>query len=213
MKILVMWSGGIDSTALLYHLLTQTDHEVHAHHIHIDNAERRNGAERVSIIHQYRWLVQNCRRFNYDESRISLDLTPLPADIEVAYFIAGTLARLQGFDAIAAGKCKDDDYAIKFDGGGERRDYGEKIAGDHWQRARNILQATVDDRKGLVYRTPFYDKPKREAAASLPPELLALCWSCRRPIYDGSTLGAYQPCNKCHACYDLAVNGLTHPTL
>jgi len=40
-KVLVMASGGLDSTACIYKLLTETDHELHLHHIRMINTERR----------------------------------------------------------------------------------------------------------------------------------------------------------------------------
>jgi 7-cyano-7-deazaguanine synthase in queuosine biosynthesis len=43
---LAMFSGGLDSTAMLVQLLGESDEPLRVHHIHMENAERRAGAER-----------------------------------------------------------------------------------------------------------------------------------------------------------------------
>jgi 7-cyano-7-deazaguanine synthase in queuosine biosynthesis len=48
-----------------------------------------------------------------------------------------------------------------------------------------------------------YHATKRELAASLPPELVELTWSCRRPVRRG---GDWVPCGACKAC--LARHGI-----
>ena len=42
-RMIVMWSGGIDSTFKLAYLLRETEYQVHAHHVNIVNHEGRAG--------------------------------------------------------------------------------------------------------------------------------------------------------------------------
>ena len=44
---------------------------------------------------------------------------------------------------------------------------------------------------------PLYQSTKQELAAALPAELVALTWSCRRPVREG---GGFRPCGACKAC-------------
>ena len=39
MKVILGWSGGLDSTYALWYYLTQTDYKVHVHHIYIQQKE------------------------------------------------------------------------------------------------------------------------------------------------------------------------------
>ena len=58
-------------------------------------------------------------------------------------------------------------------------------------RARKLGEPQVE----WIY--PVYDWSKAQIAASLPPELAALTWSCRRPVVRD---GAWAPCGACKAC-------------
>ena len=67
----------------------------------------------------------------------------------------------------------------------QRRVFDEMYA---CYRARKLGEPHVE----WIY--PVYGTPKEEIAAALPPELLHLTWSCRRPV-DGR-----RPCLVCKAC-------------
>ncbi len=47
--ILVMWSGGLDSTGALFKLLTESKEPLHVHHIDIQNAEKRFIPEQYAV--------------------------------------------------------------------------------------------------------------------------------------------------------------------
>lgn len=49
-KVMVAWSGGLDSTWTLWKVLTETDAEVHAHHIRIaGGSDARTEAEGMAV--------------------------------------------------------------------------------------------------------------------------------------------------------------------
>jgi tRNA U34 2-thiouridine synthase MnmA/TrmU len=47
-RMIVMWSGGIDSTFKLAYLLKETEYQIHAHHVHIINREGRSKQEQAA---------------------------------------------------------------------------------------------------------------------------------------------------------------------
>ena len=67
-RVVLMYSGGLDSVALLANLLAATDHEIHVHHIVLDNGERRAGAENQAVAATYEWCRAHLRPFDTSES-------------------------------------------------------------------------------------------------------------------------------------------------
>jgi|ETN01SMinimDraft_4_1059930.scaffolds.fasta_scaffold17140_2 7-cyano-7-deazaguanine synthase in queuosine biosynthesis len=73
-KTVVLWSGGVDSTGVLYNILKDYPDEVFAHHIHFKNRENRWEAEKESVDKMIPWLRKNVRDFDYSESTFEIDL-------------------------------------------------------------------------------------------------------------------------------------------
>lgn len=73
-NILVMYSGGLDSTTSLYKLLKNTSHNIYVHHVILkDNSDRWKSELNVTreIVN---YLKVNIRNFDYTESTIDLRL-------------------------------------------------------------------------------------------------------------------------------------------
>ena len=68
-RALVMYSGELDSFAILYSLLAHTKLDVHAHHIEIVNYERRDEAENDAIAKQMAYLKRETRRLEFSSSK------------------------------------------------------------------------------------------------------------------------------------------------
>jgi hypothetical protein len=68
-RMIVMWSGGIDSTFKLAYLLKETEYQIHAHHVHIINREGRSQKEQAAC-RALRPRLKAIRGFTYTESRI-----------------------------------------------------------------------------------------------------------------------------------------------
>ena len=66
-KAIVSWSGGIDSTYVLYHLLKDKDYEVHAHHVKLLNRGSMMGKQ-LQAIKILEPMLQKVRPFKYTES-------------------------------------------------------------------------------------------------------------------------------------------------
>jgi len=72
-----MFSGGLDSTAMLVKLLEETKEELRVHHIRMVNKEGRDGAEQAAVERIVGWCRDRYRPFRYSES--ALDFTALEA--------------------------------------------------------------------------------------------------------------------------------------
>ena len=184
-----MFSGGLDSTAMLVRLLAESDEPLRVHHIHLQNAERRDAAEQAAAEAIVAWCRARYRPFRYSESRLEFcGLQAIPIDYIAIAFVACQVAiDTPGCNRIAVGAlARDTD--IEDRSARQRRVFDEMYA---CYRARKLGEPSVQ------WLYPVYRCSKEELAAALPPELLALTWSCRTPV---SLAGKFRPCGACKAC-------------
>ena len=81
MTTLVMFSGGLDSTAMLVQLLAQSPEPLRVHHIRMANRESRAAAEQAAVERIVEWCSSRYRPFRYSESALDLsDLEAIPID-------------------------------------------------------------------------------------------------------------------------------------
>ena len=188
-----MFSGGLDSTAMLVQLLAQRDEPLRVHHIHRHNAEGRAEAERRAVDAILAWCGARYRPFRYSESALDFrGLQAIPIDyLSIAFVACQVAIDTPGCDRIAvASLSRDTD--IENRSARQRRVFDEMYA---CYRARKLGEPSVE------WLYPVYRKTKQELAGGLPAELLALTWSCRRPLADPSGDGSgYRPCGACKAC-------------
>src|SRR5688500_1636992 len=181
-----MFSGGIDSTAMLVKLLTEGTDELRVHHIHMQNREGRDAAEQRAVDSILSWCREHYRPFRYSESGLDFRaLEAIPIDyLSIAFVACQVAIDTPGCTRIAVGAlAADTDIANR--SARQRRVFDAMY---ECYRARKLGEARVE----WIY--PVYDLPKPEIAAALPQELLDLTWSCRRPV-DG-----LRPCLACKAC-------------
>jgi len=189
---LVMFSGGIDSTHLLWHLLTETDDVVLAHHVHLINAERRHPAEARACKAIVTHLKDRHRDFFYTESAVDrsrfkvfgTDVITVAAEggIAASNFLADTGVMPQrwtlGINAEEAAEVSD--HAVK--------------------RLPFVLAAmsasTWPNTPPRYFRPAI--KPKAQLIAEIGDDLASLCWTCRRPVWADD--GAWRACGKCKTC-------------
>jgi 7-cyano-7-deazaguanine synthase in queuosine biosynthesis len=190
MSTLVMFSGGLDSTAMLVKLLAEPREEMRdelrVHHIRMSNRERRDLAEQRAVEGVLAWCRARYRPFRYSESGLEFSqLEAIPIDyLSIAFVACQVAIDTPGCTRIALGAlAADTDIANR--SARQRRVFDEMYA---CYRARKLGEPQVE----WIY--PVYHTPKAELAAALPQELLDLTWSCRRPI------GGFQPCGTCKAC-------------
>ena len=189
MTTLVMFSGGLDSTAMLVKLLEETPEELRVHHIRLANRESRADAEQAAVERIVAWCRKRYRPFRYSES--ALDFTALEA-IPIDYVCIAFVASQVAIDtprcnrvAVAA-LSRDTDIENR---SARQRRVFEALYDCY--RARKLGEPQVE----WIY--PVYHETKQALAARLPRELVELTWSCRRPVREA---GGFRPCGVCKAC-------------
>jgi 7-cyano-7-deazaguanine synthase in queuosine biosynthesis len=181
-----MFSGGLDSTAMLVKLLAGSGDELRVHHIRMVNREKRDLAEQRAVEAIVAWCGARYRPFRYSESALDFSgLEAIPIDyLSIAFVACQVAIDTPGCDRIALGAlAADTDIANR--SARQKRVFDEMYA---CYRARKLGEPQVE----WIY--PVFHTPKAELAAALPRELLDLTWSCRRP------LEGLRPCGTCKAC-------------
>ena len=184
-----MYSGGLDSTAMLVKLLAGTTDELRVHHIRLQNLEGRAAAEQAAVEAILAFCRARYRPFRYSESGLDFtQLEAIPIDyLSIAFVACQVAIDTPGCDRIAvAALASDTDIANR--SARQQRVFEEMYA---CYRARKLGEPRVE------WVLPVYHTPKAELAAGLPPELLDLTWSCRRPV---ETAKGFRPCMTCKAC-------------
>jgi hypothetical protein len=184
-RMIVMWSGGIDSTFRLASLLKETEYQVHAHHVHIVNREGRCQAEHAACT-ALRSKLKAIRGFAYTESRIDHSQHDrLPFDMAIVAFEAGVVAR--------SGDGRNSEPFTHWT-------IGTHKAEGHYQRRFDLYEPMVN---ALCFP---HDYPAFTLGKVVTKEeeityledlgLLADCWYCRTPR-------AGRPCGTCGTCEDV----------
>jgi 7-cyano-7-deazaguanine synthase in queuosine biosynthesis len=186
-----MFSGGLDSTAMLVKLLTETRDDLRVHHVRMVNREGRAEAEQTAVESIVEWCASRYRPFRYSESTLDFaDLEAIPIDfLSIAYVACQVAVDTPGCTRIAVGTLARDLDEIKRSVSVTQRRVFETMYEVY--RARKVGEESVD----WIY--PVYELSKAQVASLLPPELRALTWSCRRPL---STSSGYRICGTCKPC-------------
>jgi len=178
--ILIMWSGGLDSTAALYHYLTRSTEEIMTHHIFLyDRKEPRLYQESIAVDRIRDYLKKNYRSFKYTTSQY---FNPLGGkDIVLALFTAGQIINnIKEINKVVTGRCKEDDL--------------NRPGTDH----DKIFYASINELSNhVIIERPMRSMTKNEIKKIMPKELVDLTWSCRSPKF---VKGKPIPCGQCHAC-------------
>ncbi|USG59735.1 hypothetical protein NBZ79_11155 [Sneathiella marina] len=184
---LVMLSGGIDSVYVLAKLLKETDDIVIAHHVHMVNDEGRFKAEAECCKKIVKWCRDNLRDFGYSESAIDhRGLFAMGFDIIAIGFEAGIINRCfegkfgKAVDRWVTGWCAE-----------------EKAVPGRAPHIEAICAASSYPLSAPEYfHLPVI--PKADQIRYLPDDLLDLCWTCRRPIWNED--GSFDECGICITC-------------
>lgn len=185
LNTLIMYSGGLDSAAMLATTLQETDHKVHVHHIKIINVEGRDQVEDTAVINTLNYIRKHYRDFEYSTSLNEFMVGKGGGtDLQLQMFTAGRLNSALGglvdhvftghqfpkFPVLSEG-------AVLFNAM-----FAERTKKPEWLR-------------------PLAKVNKLDVYESIPPDLACLTWSCRKPVTK-KVVGGYIsiPCGKCHAC-------------
>lgn len=196
-----MFSGGIDSTAALWHVLHNPDEygQIHVHHIHMQNIEARWRAEAVAVKQVLDYLRRSTKTpFTTSDSAIN---TPhlggkFLFDTEVISFMTGYMtSRDPGITKVIIG-ATGTDFA-----------QGASNAVKRGKAIHNAFHPDTEDHSGFIKEYPLSGMTKEEVYETLPPDLAVLTWSCRTPHYaDGKPI----ECGQCKTCR-LELKGIERP--
>lgn len=190
MNIVVMWSGGLDSTSVLLHAL-KVGFDVHAHHIILDNYQGRALAEARAVCNIRRYLKDRFKPFKFSFSRLDIyEENWIGYDEVHAMHLGCTKAR------------------------GLTQDTGERTLIGHGARADDcvdyqtirypqVIEMLATHQKSFLMEYlppprlwfPNRDRTRVEIWNELPKQLRDLTWSCRRPQGE-DTCGQCIPCKK-----------------
>ena len=186
-----MYSGGLDSTAMLVRLLAETTDDLRVHHIRMANREGRADAEQAAVDSILEWCRRRYRPFRYSESGLDFSaLEAIPIDyLSVAFVACEVAIDTPGCNRIAVGTlARDLDEVKRSVTVAQRRVFGAMY---ECYRARKLGEPVVE----WIY--PVYALSKPQIAALLEPEVRRLTWSCRRPVH---TPDGFRVCGACKPC-------------
>jgi 7-cyano-7-deazaguanine synthase in queuosine biosynthesis len=190
--ILAMYSGGLDSLGMVYKLLSDSeyqDYAIHIHHVHNRNVEHRDRAEAIVVPMVLKELERLGYSFVYSESEISSQPYngKFMYDSDSINFFAGYICSVNPDIVKVAMGMQANDHNLALE---ERR-----------KRADKILSAFTN--VGKIY--PVLEMTKREIYDSLPETLRNMFWSCRKPVYTEKSIS---PCRTCDTCVKLIEQGI-----
>lgn len=195
---LVMFSGGVDSTYLLWNLLTQTNDRIHAHHISMRTAsEPRWEMEGIATTNLWTELLK-IRPFDVSSSVLDLDVLPYTGwDSDAQLYIGARVAAAINADkvtltlGVTANDAKRPVIRDRV-----RRD----VLNNLWLALRESIDDEQRDRIDPKVAFPIKDMTKRQIVEQLPTNLRYLTWSCRFP---NKVDGMAVPCGTCLPCTSL----------
>lgn len=186
-----MFSGGLDSTAALWHVLNRPKKygDIHVHHIHIQNMENRWRAEAAAVKAVLAYMRENVTtEFTTSESTIC---TPqfgnkFLFDTEITGYIAGYMtSRDQNINKVVLGATATD-FAL-----------GASQSAARGNRLLNAFYTDGKEHAKTLKEYPHVDLDKAAVYKTMPADLALLTWSCRRPRYvDDKPI----ECGTCKTC-------------
>ena len=220
-KVLCMYSGGIDSTGMLYEIFNKnlySEYDLHIHHVSLITARNRHIPEKNSVTTILDWFSRNYpqRKFKYTENifefnfRSNYGTEAVPDDTDVLYFIMAQIIRSdlihrsehEIYEKILIGETKTDiENFIK-----RHPKYADPNL--YHYRANKIYDTCFHARffepnpepqyiiKPIIER-PIIHLNKKQIMKMLPKEVLNMTWSCRIPNVINNK---YYECRKCSVC-------------
>lgn len=170
-KVLVLFSGGIDSTAALYKCLAE-GYRVHAHHVNIKKIEPMLVVEQMVCTRIVRQLRKMGYEFEYSESNI--DVPAHCWDLYHCWYVAGILVqRDKEINLVTTGRNATDIENVS----PEVRAMYAKLFETVYRHGKKRRDLDCSNLPIIAKLT------KREVWDLLPRELQELTWSCRSPVY------------------------------
>lgn len=198
-KILVLFSGGVDSTGVLYKLLTRKEYshlDVLAHHVILITKENRHIAEKMACDNIVNWLREQGYKFEYSETLVDFSLFKgrVPWDLEILWPIVGIISQV--------------DRRIKYAESGRTKTAMQTTMGsERIKKRHDKVLYYVSNSEHRVHQGPVEiypvvrDETKESLWKMLPDPLRKMVWFCRCPHYFKNEP---RECHMCHTCTELA---------
>ena len=173
-----MFSGGLDSTAMLVKLLAESDDELRVHHIRMVNREGRDRAERRAVEAILAYCRARYRPFRYSESGARFPaLEAIPIDyLSIAFVACQVAIDTPGCTRIAVGSlAADTDIANR--SARQRRVFDDDV--------RVLSRAQARRAAGRVDLSGLRHAQGRALLQRCRRSSSSLTWSCRRPVDGG----------------------------
>ena len=202
LEILLNFSGGIDSTYLLWKLLSENK-KILVHHCEIYNHENRTIPESIAVKNILNWLIDNnLKNFKYVQTGFNYGNSfYIVKDVEVISFMSSVLLRnpkLKKIKEIAVSANSEDETSSPNDISSIRR--------------LKILDAILPKNSDVKLTYPIINMSKKNIISSMPKELFKMTWFCRTPNYfdkdnnqinshfDYEKINSWEICKKCKTC-------------
>lgn len=209
MTILVPLSGGLDSSWVLWHLLTTRKHPIAVFHLNLINVNQRQIPEEQAADNVVKWCEENVRLVKWYK-KATLDMGEIAGwmdgPVQAAPVIASMMDDLTCW-TIATGRNID-----------EKREQDPNlenvsllgfmaVATETWNHICVKCGGNGIGRAGkeLKFIEPAVNANITKAGMEkqMPNALVEMTWSCHRPIkYTAGDTGAvtYEPCKTCKSC-------------
>jgi hypothetical protein len=209
-RMLVTWSGGLDSTYGLVRVLRETDDEIHVHHIHRfaphdDNSDPAQSCryEAAAVDRMLPIIRERYRDFTYSESLVDNTAFPQFApDATTVLLFAGCVAKRLGFGP--------EDRILDVMNSDEDGDWGPVSMSGILLRMNSLgILKLVSRAEAIPALHTYEDIPsKAEEVAYLSRDLVEMNASCRAPrLADG----IWRNCGICRKCRSFARMGVALP--
>ncbi len=200
-KVLVLFSGGFDSTAMVKKLLTETDYQLDVLRFQcgknrlLERTERHAAAK---IVDYFR--TGPFRAFNYAETAIATNIDMYKCRIQAASRCNEQRAKGIKYNYVAIGRTKNDlDFFIcTCEDVCECAKPGKQFA-DVDEKFLEMLHPELINGTSLIY--PVENMDKAEIIEYLSPDLLNYPVTCRNPRI--VTRSSIEPCTSCYSCKDV----------
>jgi 7-cyano-7-deazaguanine synthase in queuosine biosynthesis len=193
-EVLIAFSGGLDSTFILWqHLIENPNSKALVFHVEL-NTKREPRAERenMAVKEILKWFTENgLNNFEYIEGfkfdygdfrRVTIK------DIQIISMFKAIILKREKYNSITK---------IKF--GWHRGEVNSEEINKGF-RVKKMFEALEVNRK-IEFLFPIEHLTRKDMVEKLPNDLLKLISSCRKPILN-------KPCKKCKTCLEFINEGL-----
>lgn len=182
-----MWSGGLDSTALMYKALTETGAYVHSHFIKLVEQHSRREVFESRAIGRLLPSLQEIRQFEFSSTMVDLTGMGNPFQSEdLCLLWASNIVNNLPTQTVEVWE------------GSNWNDFQKPAVIE--RAGRRTLQSGFDYffnnrfHKDVTIETPLKDMTKEEVWRYLPPAYRTLTSSCRSPLSTGRRCRRCEPC-------------------